>query len=386
MSGGATLAAVAAVALVAGVLMGLALRALERSRRTAAKVALPPASFHRGTPDGRFDQLMRSITVGVVVVDRNGQIASLNAAAGAVFAIGSRPALGRAIIEVIPSFDLDRRVREAVAGNPSRGTVAFGGAREPRTLTVTTVPLDADAGAIVIATDETRLHELERTRREFISSVSHELRTPLSSIKLMTETLLDRHGDDEARELFLPRIKQEVDRMVQLVEDLLELARAESGRMRLRREPLDLTDVAASALRGFEQRANQLDVRLELSGKALGIVGDSARLTQVVVNLVDNALRHTPAGGVVGVAVSRSGGDALLVVRDDGDGIPYRDLPHIFERFYVVDRSRAREAGGTGLGLSIVKQIVEAHGGDVGVESELGVGTTFSCRLPAGRA
>ncbi|MBD5633642.1 MAG: hypothetical protein IAI49_04100, partial [Candidatus Eremiobacteraeota bacterium] len=224
-----------------------------------------------------------------------------------------------------------------------------------------------------------------QTRRDFISSVSHELRTPLSSINLMIETILDNDGDEEALDLFLPRIKREVDRMVALVVDLLELARAESGLLRLRREDVDLARVGTDILRTFEPRAAQLGVDLRFEGRETRISGDADRLAQVYVNLIDNALRHTPAGGEVIVSVDNVEGAASLVVRDSGVGIPYNDLPHVFERFYVVDRSRARESTGTGLGLSIVKQVVEAHGGSVVADSEFGAGATFTCVFPTPR-
>ena len=337
-------------------------------------------------PDSRFEQLLRSLTVGIVTLDGSGHIESVNAAASAIFELGAKPVLGRAIIEAIPSFELDRRVRDALAGHPSRGRVSLAWPSGQRVLTVATLPLDGSGGALLIAGDETRLHELEQARRDFISSVSHELRTPLSSINLMIETILDTHGDPEAIDLFLPRVKREVDRMVHLVQDLLDLARAESGRLRLRREDVDLCSVAANILKTFEPRAAQLGVHLRMSEDSARIDGDPDRLAQVLVNLIDNALRHTPAGGSVTVDVRPYEGGATLVVRDTGVGIPYNDLPHVFERFYVVDRSRARESTGTGLGLSIVKQIVEAHGGAVTADSEFGLGATFTCVFPGSRS
>jgi len=358
----------------------------------AVAAGTPPASAadvaERQVPaaDSRFEQLLRSLTVGIVTLDGAGHIDSVNAAAATIFDFGSRPVLGRAIIEVVPSFDLDRRAREALLGHPSRGRVSLNGPSGTRMLAVATIPLDGSEGVLVIATDETRLHELEQTRRDFISSVSHELRTPLSSINLMIETILANDGDQEALDLFLPRVKREVDRMVQLVEDLLDLARSEWGRLRLRREDVDLASVAANIMKTFEPRAEQLGVKLALEGGAARIDGDPDRLAQVLVNLIDNALRHTPAGGSVTIEVEQSDGAAILVVRDTGVGIPFNDLPHVFERFYVVDRSRARDSAGTGLGLSIVKQIIEAHGGTISADSEFGLGATFRCVFPVAKA
>jgi two-component system phosphate regulon sensor histidine kinase PhoR len=355
------------------------------TRRDALEGVVADDGSAEIAPDSRFEQLLRSLTVGIVTVDGRGRLDSINAAAGAIFDVGNRPVLGRAIIEVVPSFDLDRRVREALDGQPSRGRISLNRPAGTRVLTVATLPIDGSRGALVIASDETRLHELEQTRRDFISSVSHELRTPLSSINLMIETILDNDGDIEAIDIFLPRIKREVDRMVQLVEDLLELARAESGQLRLRRELVDLASVGTTILRTFEPRAAQLGVALRLEGEDAQINGDADRLAQIFVNLIDNALRHTPSGGEVVARVLSRDGSATLVVSDSGVGIPYNDLPHVFERFYVVDRSRARESTGTGLGLSIVKQIVEAHGGTVTADSEFGRGATVTCVFPAAR-
>jgi len=369
------------LALSIGALAGALIVGATRGNQRAEVVQRPvPENLE---PDSRFEQLLRSLTVGIITLDGTGHITSLNAAAGAIFELDSRPVTGKALIEVIPSYDLDRRVRDALAGEPSRGAIPLTSRHSSRFLTVTTLPIDGAQGALVIASDETRLHELEATRRDFVSSVSHELRTPLSSINLMIETILATEGESEALEMFLPRIKREVDRMVHLVEDLLDLARAESGHLNLRRRPLDLQDVVGNILRTFEQRAEQQGVVLRYEGEQSLVDADPDRLAQVLVNLIDNALRHTPPGGYVAVEVRPAGEGATLTVRDTGEGIPYNDLPHVFERFYVVDRSRARGSTGTGLGLSIVKQIVEAHGGTVTADSEFGLGATFTCLFPA---
>jgi two-component system phosphate regulon sensor histidine kinase PhoR len=374
------LLAVAAVlaAAVGGFLIG-------RLRRPAASESadLPEAD---APGDPRFEQLVREIGAGIVTVDARGRVTSLNGVAAAIFEIGGRRVLGKTLIEIVPSFDLDRRVREALAGRASRGQLPITVRQRGRMLNVTALPAEGVDGAILIAIDETRLYELEQTRRDFVSSVSHELRTPLSSINLMIETILSTGYEREALQLFLPRVKQEVDRMVQLVVDLLDLARSEAGRLRLRTEELDLANVAANIVKTFEPRAAQLGVSLRFEAENARLEGDADRLAQVLVNLVDNALRHTPAGGSVEIDVRAVAGAATLSVRDTGVGIPFNDLPHVFERFYVVDRSRARESAGTGLGLSIAKQVVEAHGGTIAAESELGFGATFTCVFPALRA
>jgi two-component system phosphate regulon sensor histidine kinase PhoR len=236
---------------------------------------------------------------------------------------------------------------------------------------------------LLVARDETRLVELERARREFISNVSHELRTPLAGIKLMVETCVASPEDTELPGIFLPQIASEIDRLVKLVEDLLELARTEGGLMRLRKQTVDLGRTAAAAIHVFAERASNADIELVLdTDRTVTVDADPDRLAQVIINLVENALRHTPPGGTITVEVADSPERADLIVRDTGVGIPFKDLPHIFERFYVVDRSRAREATGIGLGLAIVKGVMDAHGGTVSVESELGKGATFTCSFP----
>jgi two-component system phosphate regulon sensor histidine kinase PhoR len=341
-----------------------------------------PAMQKAVDPQAEVARIVDALAIGVIFVDARGAIALVNDAAYTIFRIKSTSVVGRSVIEVVPSFELDQRVRDALRGGSWRGAISLAGTTPARRLTVAVVPRDDRGGAVLLASDQTRLHELERTRSEFISNVSHELRTPLSSIKLMIETML-ASDDREARELFLPQAHKEVERMVRLVEELLEIARAESGRVVLKRERLDLSALVEELVDSFEARAQKLGVRLTFEGVVAPLEGDAQRLTQVAINLIDNALRHTPSGGAIEVSVRNVPPDVLLVVRDTGVGIPYNDLPHIFDRFYVVDRSRARESAGTGLGLAIVRQFVEAHDGRVTADSELGVGSTFHCRFPA---
>ena len=374
------------ISLAVGALAGVtvtyaAFRAAGDSRAAAQREASPPPV---SAPD-RVARLVEALPFAAFTVEHNGRVRVFNAAAAALFAIDGTRAVGRALIEVIPSVELERMVQGAIAGETRTQDVVLGSGARDRYVGVTAQPYEG--GAIAIAADRTALLAAERMRSDFIGNVSHELRTPLSAMKLMLETVLVSDDDAEARALFLPQIQTEVERMIRLVEDLLELARSESGTLPLRRERFDLSEVATSAVNTFAQRADALGVELELEApEAIEVEADRGALTQVAVNLVDNALRHTPAAGSVTVAVERRNGEALLCVKDTGVGIPFADLPRVFERFYVVDRSRAREHTGTGLGLAIAKHLVEAHGGALVAESVYGQGATFTMHLPVADA
>jgi two-component system phosphate regulon sensor histidine kinase PhoR len=372
----------------AGVLAGIALtlavmRSARAAERSAGQRREAPAS---GDADpGRAARLVDTLPFGAFTVDARGRVRVFNAAAAELFGVDALRAAGRALIEVIPSVEVERMVAAALRGETHTRDVAFGSGARERYFGITAQPYED--GAMAIAADRTAYLEAERVRRDFIGNVSHELRTPLSAMKLMLETVLVADDDAEARTLFLPQIAREVERMIRLVEDLLELARSESGTFPLDRERFDLTDVATTAVNTFAQAADTLGVELDLDApEELDVDADRGRLTQVAVNLVDNALRHTPAGGRVVVEVRREDGDAVLRVRDNGVGIPFADVTRVFERFYVVDRSRSREHGGTGLGLSIAKHLVEAQGGTLVAESVYGQGATFTMRLPASPA
>lgn len=368
----------AAVGAVIGIVVTFAAQ-----RATTPRVALS-SSEHPPVPgpydDARARVVLASLPFAALLIDQRGVVRYVNPAAERIFRIDGTRSTGQALIAVIPVVAMERQVLAAIRGEASTQDIRLGDGAQERTFDVTVRPFEG--GSLVIAADRTEMLAVERTRRDFVANVSHELRTPLSAIKLMVETVLLSDEDAEARRLFLPQIEREVERMIRLVEDLLELARSESGTLLLRRERLDLTDIASSVVTTFAQRSVANGVSLALEAPAAVYVdADRHRLTQVGLNLVDNALRHTPAGGTVSVEIAADSGTAILRVRDTGRGIPFYDLPHIFERFYVVDRSRAREHTGTGLGLSIARHLVEAHGGTLTASSEYGRGATFECRL-----
>lgn len=377
-----------ALAVVAGAICGAALmRAFAARPRASDDETAAPAAGEDPAADGAFMRLVRALPIGVVLVDQHHRVEFANPAAAAIFGFDAEKALHGHVIEAIPNVDLERRIADALLGEASVSPLTLTSAEGRRAYRISMYPLldrDGEPGWVVVfADDQTALVRLDRARKEFLSNVSHELRTPLSSIKLMLETVLAA-PEEEARDTFLPQALGQVDRLSALVDQLVEQARAESGQLKLALRDVDLEEVAHPIVASFEPQAANKGIALELAPlRPVRVEADPDRLAQVFVNLIDNAIRHTPTGGRVKVELDARGSDAIVRVRDTGEGIPYRDVPRIFERFYVVDRSRKRDSGGgAGLGLAIVKGIVDAHGGAVSAESTLGRGTTLTVRLP----
>jgi two-component system phosphate regulon sensor histidine kinase PhoR len=237
----------------------------------------------------------------------------------------------------------------------------------------------------VVFHDVTDLKRLERIRQDFVANVSHELRTPLTAIRGYVEALLDEDsGGASQAKGFLRIIERHTQRMEKIVSDLLLLSEMESPDRILNRTPLDLGAVLSSAVEALRPLAQSkhLTLQMEIATQLPAVSGDSQKVHQVVVNLLNNAISYTQEGGRIAVGIQPVNGGVEVSVTDNGIGIPPEHLSRIFERFYRVDKSRSREEGGTGLGLSIVKHIVEAHGGWVGVESHPGKGSRFYFFLP----
>jgi two-component system phosphate regulon sensor histidine kinase PhoR len=249
-------------------------------------------------------------------------------------------------------------------------------------------PIGGEGGswALFVLHDITKQKKLEAVRKDFVANVSHELRTPLSIVKGYVETLVDGHRDMpvDDRDRFLHTIQRHTERLNSLLEDLLTLSRLESINPGLRRESTVFSDLLAGVAEDVRGRSIADEHHLSLViDPAIGtILVDPLKVTQVCENLIDNALKYTPRGSHIELNARRRDDEIEVCVRDDGPGIPAADLPHLFERFYRVDKGRSREKGGTGLGLSIVKHIVQLHGGQVRVESDPGKGTAFYFTLP----
>jgi signal transduction histidine kinase len=238
---------------------------------------------------------------------------------------------------------------------------------------------------VLVMHDVTELRRLETVRRDFVANVSHELKTPLTSISGYAETLLSENPDEATRRVFLRTILTNAERIQSLVDDQLDLARIESGRWQPRAERLDVAAAARDAWTPRADRAvtGKVAFKVEVSPGATTVTADPEAMRQILGNLYDNALRFTPPGGSITFVSRVVDGGVAISVCDTGSGIGSEHLPRIFERYYRVDSGRARDAGGTGLGLAIVKHLVEGHGGRVGAESELGIGTVVTCWFPA---
>ena len=229
-----------------------------------------------------------------------------------------------------------------------------------------------------------QLESLNQTRNQFVSNASHELKTPLATMKIMIESLIYQPDmDAELRTEFLGDVDREIDRLSSIVSDLLTLVHADSRTSRLNRERMSLAEVVKDTQHRLAPMAEQnAQVITLILSDSCDMYADKAKLQQVVYNLMENAVKYTPANGWIKVSLQRIGRDAVLTVSDSGPGIPRDSLPHVFERFYRVDKARGRESGGTGLGLSIVQQYVNLHGGNVKVSSEEGQGAVFTVELP----
>ncbi|MGI8983309.1 MAG: sensor histidine kinase [Acidimicrobiales bacterium] len=285
---------------------------------------------------------------------------------------------------------VERAVEEVVAASggarPVTRTLELHGP-PPRTLEVTGTPMgggDGPLGTVVLVDDVSELRRLEAVRRDFIANVSHELRTPVGAMGVLAETLADEPDPVVMRRL-AGRISTEAERAGRLIEGLLDLSRIEAGGAG-GEQALDAGAVVASAVERVEPLSSQLGVALVVRPAPTGLTltGDERQLVSAVVNLLENAVKYSDERSAVEVGAEVCGAWVNVVVRDRGIGIPAKDLERIFERFYRVDRARSRDTGGTGLGLSIVRHVATNHGGDVLVESQEGLGSTFTLRLPAG--
>jgi two-component system phosphate regulon sensor histidine kinase PhoR len=332
--------------------------------------------------------ILAGMTEGVVALDAEQQLLFANDRACELLELPPGSAAGRSFWELVRHRGLHEALRHALTTDgPYRGEVSWtGAAARDLTVNAARIPGPPPAGVVLVFHDATDLRRLERVRREFVANVSHELKTPLSVIKVAAETLLDGAADDPGlRRVFLGQIAEQADRLHALILDLLSLAQIEAGTEVFEPGPVPLGSAVAACLERHRAKAEAKGQGLEAVSPPAGEVvawADEEAVQQILDNLVDNALKYTPAGGRVWVRWRGDDRAAFLEVEDTGVGIPRADLPRVFERFYRVDKARSRELGGTGLGLAIVKHLAQAMGGGVAAASQPGVGSTFTVRLP----
>ncbi len=328
----------------------------------------------------RLATVLDQITDGVLIADEEGLIQFANPAAGRLFQF-SNP-IHHSIVEVVRNHQLVEAWRRCQQTRQMQSESAELPARH-QYLQLVIIPDKHSSGSLLLAQDLTRLRRLETVRRDFVSNLSHELRTPLASLKALAETLQEGALEDPpAARRFVDQIQIEVDALTQMVNELLELSKIESGRFALDRKPVAAYELLSSASQRMQVQAERahLTLRVECSHDLPEVQVDAQRLEQVLVNLIHNAVKFTRPGGEVVLCAETADGGVRFAVRDTGTGIPADEVSRIFERFYRVDKSRA--GSGTGLGLSIAKHIIEAHQGKIWAESVEGQGSTFYFTIP----
>ena len=331
--------------------------------------------------------VLAEMTDGVIIVDRQGDVQLINPAAEAMFEVPAREALGQSLAGSLRLHQLVELWQHCQAsGQPQIATLELPTRQLYLQGVATPLGESLPGNILMLFQNLTRLRRLETVRRDFISNISHELRTPLASLKALTETLQEGALDDPpAARRFLQRMETEVDALSLMVSELLELSRIESGKVPLRLNPVSPCSLLAEAVERLRLQAERsgLQVQIDCPGDLPEVLADASRLEQVIVNLLHNAIKFTPQGGQIFVSAQPYPSDPQWLqfsVKDTGIGIPAKDLPRIFERFYKTDRARA--SGGTGLGLAIARHMVEAHGGRLWADSREGQGSTFSFTLP----
>jgi len=336
----------------------------------------------------RSAAILTSMQEGVIVVDNAQRVTFCNAAFRQAAGVANQGWENRPILELIRHSDLLSMIQQALTEKKVvHGEIVVGSVRT-RSFDVTSTPVQSEAaktGAVMVLHDITEIRRLERARRDFVANVSHEFRTPLTAIQGFAETLLEGALEDAGnRRRFIEIIYDHARRLARLTDDLLRLAQVEAGKLNLEFRPFNVSEIVQPCLETSRIKAAQKDLQLDLENadSLPRLTGDLRCLQGVLQELLDNAIRYSSPGGRIVIKTGLKESDVIIAVSDTGIGIPKADQDRIFERFYRTDPARSRESGGTGLGLSIAKHMIEAHGGKIRVDSEVGKGSTFTIFLP----
>lgn len=338
--------------------------------------------------EAKLDGVISSMFEGVMLTDEKGAILMMNPSLRKLFMIDEAPE-GKRPIEILRNNKIQNLV-ETITRKGSRlateETIVW--TPEEKIIRINGAPVMKGGkiqGAILVFHDITELRRLERIRQDFVANVSHELRTPLANIKGYAETLINGAFQDQKNSKeFTEIIYRESGRLAKIIDDLLDIARIESGKMRMTFLPVEAGPAIKKVCEVLRKSAldKSINIASSIPDSIPKILADEGRFVQVLLNLADNAIKYTPENGSVNIEASQRNGFIRIDVKDTGIGIPEKDVPRIFERFYRVDKARSRELGGTGLGLSITKHLVQAHGGEIWLESAPGKGSTFSFTIP----
>lgn len=340
--------------------------------------------------ENQLESVLANMINGVVMIDVHGIILLMNRRAEEVLGFSARELVGRHFAEAKQQYELAQIIQEALDSREHlREEITFYFPEE-RLLELNLVPVRENndgefSGVLLVLQDVSAIRRLERMRSEFVANVSHELKTPIAAVKGFAETLLGGAvKDEETARSFLQIIFDESERLNRLIGDILELSKIESRRVPLMFSPVEMDGFIDKTVKLLEPEARRRGIVLERDVESgLYLEADEDRLRQIMMNLLSNGINYTPEGGHVTIRIYAYGDEQVRIqIRDSGIGIPKKDLPRVFERFYRVDKARSRSSGGTGLGLSIVKHLVELHKGTISVSSTVGVGTTFTIDLP----
>lgn len=331
-----------------------------------------------------FTSILSNMSDGILIANEDGIITMVNHSACQIFNLSKENAINHTLAEALRAHQMNE-LFEKCSVTKQQQMISFETSTEKTYIQCIATPLDPElpGNILFLFQDLTRMRQLEIIRRDFVSNVSHELRTPLASLKLITETLQGGALDDPpAAKKFLKRMDGEVDNLTQMVAELLELSKIESGRVPLEKRWTSPADIVRSAGDRMALQAERAGLQFEYSaaGDLASIFVDGSKLEQVLVNLMHNAIKFTKPGGKIETSAYRDKDDIIFSVKDTGIGIPPKDLERIFERFYKTDRSRSER--GTGLGLSISRHLVESHNGKIWAESHPGAGSTFFFCIP----
>lgn len=335
----------------------------------------------------KTEAVLGSMAESLIAVDNKCRIIMVNLAAEKLFEIKREKVLGRHLLEMLRNMELYDLVNDVLTAKKNISQELKITTSDEKIFRINIVPINAkkNSGAVVILRDITEVRKLEKVRTEFVVNVSHELKTPLTSISGFVETLLDGAYKSQDHCLyFLGIIKQETDRMTRLINELLYFSRIETAGISFNKTHVDLIEVAMKALSVLQTaiKKKKHKINLDLPDTIMPILSDEDSLLQIVINLLDNAVKYTPDGGKINITIDETSNTVVITVADNGVGIAENELDRIFERFYRVDKARAGEISGTGLGLAMVKHLVKGLEGKITVDSELGKGTTFRVYIP----